>query len=449
VLETFNQYQAAEFRVALLLKKYKFGAVSIAKYLGKSRGLIQSWMQIGNKHYLAKEKIQLKRFEKIVKELRRKITKEHMDYFLSKRLIGLDLPVAFISKVLDLPTSTVRSWKNGKIPVEIKKFFYDKKLVEVEYNKLLRFLRSDLTKSNLEYHLAIRLSEEARSQGTRRKIGGRTISQILTTHFGYIEPIPEKTISCWIEKKRKPWNAFKVLTNEFIVQKEFNKILDELTYQHLSYHISMTLAEQYEWKYSKISKVLGINKEQVRGWVKKGRGSLVAKTFVNTSIVEEELKKYLIQDDLPTQNSSVSTKLEKPGSVLEKRLQEIRPRRTITRNKSNKKAKISKTLVTKKGDLDKRAFDPALEQELIYHLETIPTGVTSAKVLKSILIKHKDATIEEIEYVLKNSNQITRNRLSGKWILKQFIIKTQTEPTIEDELAIIDCEKNPDDEVIC
>ena len=85
-METLSQYQAAQFRVALLLKKYRFGAVSAAKYLGKPRGLVQSWMQIGSKHYLAKEKIKLKSFEKILKELRKKITKEHMNYFLAKRL---------------------------------------------------------------------------------------------------------------------------------------------------------------------------------------------------------------------------------------------------------------------------------------------------------------------------------------------------------------------------
>ena len=262
--ESYNQYQAAQFRVALLLKQYKFGAAAAAKYLGKSRGLVQSWMQIGNKHHLAKEKIKIKSFEKIVKNLRRKITQDNLDYFLVMKLLELDLPVAFISRVMDLPTSTVRSWRYGKVPSEIKKFFYDEKIVKREFNKLLRNLKIEVTKNNLDYFLAVRLVEDARKKVGTRKIGGRIISQILTAHFGNIESIPEKTVSCWIDNKRRPWDAFPILMDENRVNQEYNKIIDELTYLYLNYHISKRLADKYNWKYSKISKDPGLNKK--RNW---------------------------------------------------------------------------------------------------------------------------------------------------------------------------------------
>ena len=236
-METYTQYQAAQFRVALLLKQYKFGAVSAAKYLGKSRSIIQSWMQIGNKHHLSKEKIMLKSFEKILKKLRRRLTKEHLDYFMVKRFLALELPVAFIAKILELPTSTVRSWRYGRVPVEIKRFFYDRRLIDYEFNKLLKSLKKEITTRNLEYYISLYLAKSIMVTNGRRQIGGRMISQILTTHFGYIQPIPEKTISCWIDGKRKPWDAFPVLMDEQLVQREANKIVDKLTYQYLFYHI--------------------------------------------------------------------------------------------------------------------------------------------------------------------------------------------------------------------
>ena len=135
-MQKWIEKNVAEFRAALLLKQYKFGAALIAKYLGKSRGLVQSWMQIGNGHYLAKEKIKLKTYEKIVKKIRRRVTKNNLNYFLALRLIELKLPIAFISKILEIPTSTVRSWQYGKSPSEIKSVFYDQRLVDREFQML-------------------------------------------------------------------------------------------------------------------------------------------------------------------------------------------------------------------------------------------------------------------------------------------------------------------------
>jgi hypothetical protein len=428
--ESYNQHQAAQFRVALLLKQYKFGAAAAAKYLGKSRGLVQSWMQIGNKHHLAKEKIKIKSFEKIVKNLRRKITHENLDYFLVMKLLKLDLPVAFISRVMDLPTSTVRSWRYGKVPSEIKKFFYDPKIVKREFNKLLRQLKIEITKNNLDYFLAVRLVETARKELGNRKVGGRIISQILTKHFGNIESIPEKTVSCWIDSKRRPWDAFPILMDENRVNQEYNKIIDELTYLHLNYHISKKLADEYNWKYSKISKDLGLNKELVRGWIKKGRGNPVAKTFVNHDIINEEIKKY-VNPENPKNNMRL-----KDNNIKSDKFQE---KLSIYNSQKRTTRKIDNMLSDEELDL---------EQELIYHLETFPNGVTSPKILKSILIDYNDVPIETIERVMKLSKKIVKNRLTGKWVLKDFEDDGLEERTIDKELKMINCERK-DEDVVC
>lgn len=429
--ETPLEYQAAQFRVALLLKQYKFGAASAAKYLGKSRGLIQSWMQIGNKHYLAKEKIKLKSFEKIVKNLRKTITKENLDYFLVMKLLDLELPVAYISKIMELPTSTVRSWNNGKVPCEIKKFFHDPKLVNREFNKLMRFLRSETTRNNLEYFLAIRIAEAARESLGRRRIGGRIISQILTRHFGHLKPLPEKTVSCWIDGKRKPWDAFSILTDEQIIKREFSRVVDEQTYEHLTYHVSMVLSEKYGWSYSKISKKMVINKELVRGWVKKSRGSPIAKTFRNPTIVNEEVKKYITDMEFKNGNNTLG----------------LEDNKTKNENVVKKPTKFQeKNHKTNSKNID---YNEELEQELIYHLETIPTGVTSAKILKSILIEHSDVTVIEIEKILQNSTEIVKSRRTRKWILKRFERERLDDDSIDDDLSRINCKLESDDEVVC
>jgi hypothetical protein len=190
----------------------------------------------------------------------------------------------------------------------------------------------------------------------------------------------------------------------------------------------MVLFKNHDWKYSKISKVLEIKKELVRGWVKKGRGNPIAKIFVNKYIVESEVKKYLDSNELKENEEVKPEKKEKVG------------------NKSTpiqKKVKNKIISESKKSD-----FDKELEQELIYHLETFPTGVTSPKVLKSILIEHPDVSIAEIEKVLQNSKSIVRNRVTGKWILKRYD-KIEEDVGIDEDLERIKCKRNTNDEIIC
>ena len=414
------QQQAIQFKVALLLKQYKFGAAAAAKYLGKTRGLVQSWMQIGNRHHLAKQNIQLKKFETLVKTLRRRITKENLDYFLVMRLIDFGLPVTFISKVLELPTSTVRSWWFGKVPPEIKQLFYDSKLVDREFKKLLRFLKLMTTRNNLEYFLALRLAETKNDENGTRRLGGRVISKLLRDHFGYIKPIPDKTISCWIEGKRKPWSAFQVLADKTIIDREYHKIIDEQTRQYLDYHIAKTLAVEHDWNYSKISQALKINKEVVRGWIKKGRGHPVAKALINNSIVDREVGKYFAQGAELNSNEPGNARAVKP-TILARTLDNFK-------DQENRINPVAGAHLHPEDVVDQ--YNELLEKELIYHLETIPTGVSSPKVLKSILIDHQNASVEEITRVLQASKHIVQN--GGKWMLKR-LVDEQVGPDEEDD----------------
>ncbi len=366
------------FRVALMLKRYKFGSNIAAKYLGKPRGLVQSWMQAGESHTLAERYFQLGAFEKKLRTVRRKITQENIYHFLARKLIDLGIPPEYIGRHLGLPLSTVRSWKAGVTPKGVNRLFIDRDAVDREFKKLMQLLRFESTRQNMFYYLSLKLSQKARQKVGRRRIGGKTISTILTGHFNLSRPIPKETITCWIDGRRKPKSAFASLKDNELIEEEYSKIVDELTGEHMNYHLAKALHDRYDWTYSKISKNLGLDKERVRGWVKKDRGNPIVKCFRNESKIEEELKNYV---------DEVSNGKEAHENTEEN----------------------IETLETDKN------FDEELEDEILYHLGFFPSGLSSPYAIKSILIDDKDAEIEDILEVLNKSPKITRK--GNRWVL--------------------------------
>jgi hypothetical protein len=370
------------FRVALMLKKYKFGSNMAARYLGKPRGLVQSWMQAGESHMLARQQFKLEAFEKKLKGIRRKITQENIYYLLAMKLIELDLPPEFIGKHLGVPLSTIRSWKRGVAPKGVKKLFVDRNILDKEYKKLISFLKEQSTKQNLQYYLALKLSDAGAQEEGRRRIGGKTISRILTKHFRLYHPIPKETISCWIDGRRTPKNAFPSLKDREIINEEYRKIVDELTHEFMDYHISHKLYIDHNWTYSKISKTMNLDKEKVRGWVTKDRGSPIAKTFRNENLVNEELKRYIVE-----------TSFNGGGMKSEESEKEIHYE-----------------------DEEEDEFDFELEDEILYHLSFFPGGLSSPQAIKSILIENKESEIEDILKILDFSKKIVRK--GNKWVLR-------------------------------
>jgi hypothetical protein len=368
------------FRVALMLKRYKFGSNMAARYLGKPRGLVQSWMQAGESHTLAREQFRLDAFEKKLKNIRRKITQENIYYLLAMKLLDLNLPPEFVGNHLGIPLSTIRSWKRGVAPKGVKKLFVDRTILDREYKKLNRFLKERSTLENMIYYLSLKLSETKRGD-SRRKIGGKTISKILTKHYRFFSPIPKETISCWIDGRRTPKNAFPQLKDNKLVEREYNKIVDELTYEHMNYHLSKVLYKEYDWSYSKISKILNIDKEKVRGWVTKNRGSPVAKCFVNKDLVDERLKLYVHK------TSFNGGEIEPVDDTVD--------------------------IISEEED----DFNYPLEDEILYHLSFFPDGLSSPQALKSILIENKESDNDDILHVLNFSKKIIK--VGNKWLIKE------------------------------
>jgi hypothetical protein len=228
------------------------------------------------------------------------------------------------------------------------------------------------------YYLSLKLSEVKIQGVKRRRIGGKTISKILTKHYRLYTPIPKETISCWIDGRRTPKNAFLQLKDAGLVDEEFNKIVDELTQEHMDFHLSKALYDIHGWPYSKISKELQIDKEKVRGWVTKNRGSPVAKCFKNQDIIEDKLKIYVNETSF------------NGGGIIE--------------------TPVKDEIVVIQDD-----FNYELEDEVLYHLAFFPGGLSSPQAIKSILIENKESSIDDILKVLNNSNKITKK--GNKWVL--------------------------------
>jgi hypothetical protein len=368
-----------------MLKRYKFGSNVAARYLGKPRGLVQSWMQSGESHALADRQFKLEAFEKKLKTIRRAITKENIYYLLAAKLLEMGLPAEYIGKHLGIPPSTVRAWKDGVSPKAVKKIFVDTRYLDREFAKLREFMSYESTKENLPYYLSLKLVSEARKSVGPRRVGGKTISAILYNHLNLARPIPKETITCWVEGRRRPKTAFDVLKNNELINDEFARIVDALTEEHKDYHVAMSLFNDYNWSYARISKVMELDKEKVRGWVKKNRGNPIAKTFVNESKVREAVRVYTADNPSETPKENIAHEPNGNDAVF-------------LENK------------------DESSYDPDLEDEILYHLSFFPKGIATPQAIKSILIDNKDASFDAIMDVLENSPMIVKKM--GKWVLR-------------------------------
>lgn len=213
---------ATQFKLALLLKKYRIGIITSARYLGCRRSLIQSWRQRDVKHPLANYKVNLKIFQSELHKVRRKLTEENLNYFLAKRLVNLGLTDAYISRKLNIPTSTIRSWRLGSTPKRMNIYLVDKKFLDQKIKKIESEIAFETSRKNLIYYLALKFHSLS-NNNSRRKIGSNYISKILSRRFNLQIKLSPQTIVYWVAGKRKPWNAFPNLTDEGIIEDTYKQ----------------------------------------------------------------------------------------------------------------------------------------------------------------------------------------------------------------------------------
>ena len=290
LVERNDSHDAVDFRAALTMRKYGLGTVTIARVLGRSRGLVQSWLNSGERHTLSH--IQCPRYdlEARLRELKKAITFRYIDRIIAMEFYKIGLNSGEISEILRVPPTTVESWKN--CPLDLP--FADPKTVEAEYQRKLKQAQRHYTRKNIHYHLAIRLREEGEKKGKR--IGSKTIYDVLCAHF-YPDgncPLSERTITSWLAGERHPPHTKEMLIDRKMVEQEFKAVVDDLTLRFIDHHVAMELFNTHGWSYQEISKTLGIDKEKVRGWTKKKRGNPLAMTFSNPAIITERTRDFLL-----------------------------------------------------------------------------------------------------------------------------------------------------------
>ena len=286
---------AVDFRVALALDEYGFGAMFTSKQLLRSRGMVQSWKKMGERHHLARRDFNKEQVRTRLWKIRRVTTFKDLDYHVAQSLFDYNLSSSYISKSLDIPVSTVINWRNGNTPASIKNGFVDNELIKNKLDSVLGRIKHEITSENLEYFLTLRINEESHKAlegGRVRGIGARNISWMLRDLSGG-QQIPERTVASWIKQERKPRNHDPRLVDEELLDHKFHELVLLLTKQHINYHLAKSL-NKIGWTYSAIALFLGVQKEKVRGWIRKGRGSPVAKAFYDPVYVQRVLGTMLV-----------------------------------------------------------------------------------------------------------------------------------------------------------
>lgn len=286
---------AIDFRVALALDEYGFGAMYTSKHLLRSRGMVQSWKKMGERHHLARKDFNKEQVKTRLWKIRRVTTFKDLDYHVASSLFDYQLSSSYISKALNIPVSTVINWRNGNSPASIKNGFIDSELIKNKLDSVLGKIKREITCENLDYFLTLRINEESHKAlegGRVRGIGARNISWMLRDLSG-LQQIPERTVASWIKQERKPRNHDLRLVDEAFLDEKFHELVLMLTKQHINYHLAKAL-NKIGWTYSAIALFLGVQKEKVRGWIRKGRGSPVAKAFFDPVYVQRVLRTMLV-----------------------------------------------------------------------------------------------------------------------------------------------------------
>gem|GEM_PF-2789630 len=284
-----------DFRVALALDQYGFGAMYTSKHLLRSRGMVQSWKKMGERHHLARKDFNKDLVRTRLWKIRRVTTFKDLDYHVARALFDYKLSSSYISKALDIPVSTVINWRNGNTPASIKNGFVDTELINSKLDAVLGRIKREITSGNLDYFLTLRINEESHKAlegGRVRGIGARNISWMLRDLSGQTQ-IPERTVASWIKQERRPRNHDTRLVDEAFLEDKFHELVLMLTKQHINYHLAKAL-NGIGWTYSAIALFLGVQKEKVRGWIRKGRGSPVAKAFFDPVYVQRVLRTMLM-----------------------------------------------------------------------------------------------------------------------------------------------------------
>ena len=144
----------------------------------------------------------------------------------------------------------------------------------------------------------------------------------------------------------------------------------------------------------------------------------MAKSFKNSSLVIPVVEQYLNANTHKTPSNTDKRVIAEPSIRTPGQVELTPSNNTRIRDDGCKLNNIDDDPDDDIKEEFSTGFNSELENELVYHLKTIPSGVSSAQTLKSILIDQKNVSISEIENILEQSKHIIKDPLTSKWILK-------------------------------
>jgi hypothetical protein len=172
----------------------------------------------------------------------------------------------------------------------------DTELVDAKFQSIVDDVKREVTLQNMPFLLAAEIANRTKTEG-KRGIGGRAISRILSDFLG-IPRIAERTVSSWISAERVPNNIAPEVVDRDVVERKFAELQRDITKRNIHYHIAMTLHENKGWAYRPLALLLNQDKEKVRGWIRKSRGTAVAKRLLDQDYVDRVLE-HLYRGGLP------------------------------------------------------------------------------------------------------------------------------------------------------
>ncbi len=223
--------------------------------------------------------------DKIERQMRSNVTREHLEYYLACTLHeDYDLNAPTIASALGVPRPTIVSWIERRIKNPIR--VGGPSIASMNIG--MWHVRRELTIKDIKYYLAIELH--------RHGLGDKIISQLLG--------VSSATIGGWIYRGIRPPSANEKIKVEKIVEEELAKIKRRLTEENLPYILTFELLEQ-GFSQKRISELINVHPTTINTWV---TGGLAPKSY-RESLIDDDYARELVLKRLVVIRDSFSAEV--------------------------------------------------------------------------------------------------------------------------------------------
>ncbi len=179
-----------------------------------------------------------------------------------------------------------RAWREKRDYIDFQK---SKPMEKDRYDELKPEFVYEYTLDVMPKIMAIDIIKRHRERGLNKKIYANDINEALSAHFNKNIELPGRTLWDW-SNGCQPDDVKRKLINEELCKTEFSILETELTATHWRYHYVREAVERNgaaSGIYRTLMMQLGEPYDRLRGWVYKGNGHCMAKSFRDNELVDE------------------------------------------------------------------------------------------------------------------------------------------------------------------